>query len=68
MRPLVGHDDGRDVAGPLLRGRRGRLPKQPDLLGGLHPTALRLHPLGTHDPGTRSKFQFLNRHSLRKGY
>ena len=58
MRRLVGHDDGRDVAGSLLRRRRDRMPEQPDLLGGIHPATLRLHPLGTHDPGTRSKFRF----------
>ena len=55
MRRLLGHDDGRHVARQVLRGERARLPVQPDLLGGLHPAAVRLHLVGAHDVSARGE-------------
>jgi len=55
LRRLLGDDDGRHVAGQALRGGRVRLPVQPDLLGGLHPAALRLHLVRAHDASVGGK-------------
>lgn len=56
----MGHDDGRHVAGQVLRGGGDRLPVEPALLGGIHSAALRIHLVGADDAGPRCKLFYLH--------